>query len=111
MRALILSSAALLALGSFACAQDQTLRGVYNPPGLTPSGKSFGKSGLSTPDLGALGEGPRVTIVGGASEGQTLPSGVKPAPIADRPGYGKAIVNGKRAIVDLSNNRIVQVLD
>jgi hypothetical protein len=29
----------------------------------------------------------------------------------DRPGYGTAIVNGHRSIVDLSNNRIIQVMD
>ena len=48
---------------------------------------------------------------GEPTEGQALPNGVNPAPIADRPGYGRAIVNGKRAIIDLSNNRIVQVMD
>jgi hypothetical protein len=29
----------------------------------------------------------------------------------DRPGYGKAVVNGHRVIVDLNSNRIYQVLD
>ena len=53
----------------------------------------------------------RSTIVGRAAEGQTLPSNVTPAPISDRPGYGTAIVNGHRSIIDLSNNRIIQVMD
>jgi hypothetical protein len=110
MRPLVLSCVALLGMGSLGYAQDQTLRGVYGPPGLTPSTPS-GKSTLSAPDYGAVGAGPRVTIVGEPTQGQTLPNGVNPTPIADRPGYGKAIVNGRRAIIDLSNNRIVQVLD
>ena len=62
-------------------------------------------------DSGAIGNGPRVTIVGKAVEGQTLPSNITPAPMSDRPGYGTAIVNGHRSIIDLSNNRIVQVMD
>jgi hypothetical protein len=52
-----------------------------------------------------------VTIVGKAVEGQTLPGNVTPLPMSDRPGYGTAIVNGHRSIIDLSNNRIVQVMD
>ena len=59
----------------------------------------------------AIGTGPRITIVGRAVEGQTLPSNVSPLPISDRPGYGTAIVNGHRSIIQLSNNRIVQVMD
>ena len=110
MRPLVLSFVTLLGMGSLGYAQDQTLRGVYGPPGL-PSAKSSGKSTLSTPDYGAVGAGPRVTIVGDPTQGQALPNGVNPTPIPDRPGYGRAIVNGKRAIIDLNNNRIVQVLD
>ena len=112
MRALVLSSVALLGMGSFVDAQNQpgTLRGVYGPPGLPPPAAS-GKSTLSAPDYGAIGAGPRVTVSGKPTQGQTLPSDVTPAPISDRPGYGTAIVNGKRAIVDLNSNRIVQILD
>jgi hypothetical protein len=43
--------------------------------------------------------------------GQTLPEGVKPSPIPDRPGYGRAMVNGHRAIIDMNSNRIVQFSD
>jgi Protein of unknown function (DUF1236) len=109
MRALVLSCLALFAMGSFGHAQDQTLRGVYAPPGLAPPAKSVGKSTLS--GLDAVGTGPRVTISGDPIRGQTLPNDVSPAPIPDRPGYGKAVVNGRRVIVDLNNNRIYQVLD
>jgi hypothetical protein len=109
MRPLVLSCVALLGLGSVVYAQDQ-LRGVYAPPGLPPA-KSSGKSAPSTSDFGAIGAGPRVTIFGDVTRGQTLPSDVTPAPISDRPGYGKAIINGHRTIIDLSNNRVVQVLD
>jgi hypothetical protein len=113
MRAFVVSFIALLGMGSSGFAQDQTLRGVYAPPGAAPpaaakSGKPGSFSGL---DPGAIGNGPRVTIAGRAAEGQTLPSNVTPAPMSDRPGYGTAIVNGHRSIIDLSNNRIVQVMD
>jgi hypothetical protein len=111
MRAIVLSCVALLGAASLGYAQDQTLRGVYAPPGLSPPAKSVGKSTLSTPDFGAVGTGPRVTISQEATRGQVLPSNVNPAPIPDRPGYGKAVVNGHRVIVDLNSNRIYQVLD
>jgi hypothetical protein len=93
-------------------AQDQSggLRGVYGPPASTPSTKST-KSTLSAPNYGAVGNGPRVTVSGQPTRGQTLPNDVTPAPISDRPGYGTAIVNGRRTIVDLSNNRIVQIMN
>ena len=110
MRALFLFCVPLLALGSSGYAQDQ-LRGVYGPPGSTPPPAKSGKSSFSGLDSGAIGNGPRVTILGGAAQGQTLPSNVSPAPMSDRPGYGTAIVNGHRSIIDLSNNRIVQVMD
>jgi hypothetical protein len=110
MRALVRFCVALLAMGSSSYAQDQ-LKGVYNPPGWVPPAAKSGKPASSALDTGAIGNGPRVTIVGGAAEGQTLPSNVTPAPISDRPGYGTAIVNGHRSIIDLSNNRIIQVMD
>ena len=110
MRALVLFCVAVLAMGSSGYAQDQ-LKGVYGPPGSTPPAGKSGKPASSALDTGAIGNGPRVTIVGRAAEGQTLPSNVTPAPISDRPGYGTAIVNGHRSIVDLNNNRIVQVMD
>ena len=110
MRALVLFCVPLLAMGSSGYAQDQ-LKGVYNPPGWTPPAAKSGKPAAAALDSGAVGNGPRVTIVGGAAEGQTLPSNITPAPISDRPGYGTAIVNGHRSIIDLSNNRIIQVMD
>ncbi len=110
MRALVLFCGILLAMGSSSYAQDQ-LRGVFAPPGWTPPAAKSGKPAASALDSGAIGNGPRITIVGGATEGNTLPSGVTPAPMSDRPGYGTAIVNGHRSIIDLSNNRIVQVMD
>ncbi len=111
MRALILSCVVLCGAGFLAHAQDQTLRGVFAPPGAAAPASKSGTSTLSAPDFGAIGSGPRVTIFGAATQGQTLPSNVSPAPIPDRPGYGKAIVNGHRVIVDLTNNRIIRVVD
>jgi hypothetical protein len=110
MRALVLFCVTLLAMASSGYAQDQ-LKGVYAPPGLPPPAKSGKSAPTSGMEPGAIGNGPRVTIVGKAAEGQTLPSNVSPAPISDRPGYGTAIVNGHRSIIDLSNNRIIQVTD
>ena len=112
MRALALSFVALMGTASLGLAQDQTLRGVFAPPGAAPLAAP--RSG--TPATGALstspiGVGPRVTIQGGATKGQTLPNNVSPLPMPDRPGYGTAIVNGHRSIIDLSNNRIIQVMD
>jgi hypothetical protein len=111
MRALVVSFVALLATGSFGFAQDQTLRGVYAPPGALPPAAKSGNSIYSAPNYAPVGGFPRVTISGEATRGATLPSNVSPAPISDRPGYGTAIVNGRRSIIDLSNNRIVQVMD
>jgi hypothetical protein len=113
MRALFLLSLAFFGTGSLGYAQDQpgALRGVYAPPGFTPPAAKAGKSTLSAPNYGAVGNGPRVTVSGEPARGQTLPNDVSPAPISDRPGYGTAIVNGRRTIIDLSNNRIIQVLD
>ena len=111
MRALVLSFAALIAMGLPGYAQDQTLSGVYAPPGATPPAAKSGKSSYTAPDYAPVGGYPRVTISGRASRGTLLPNNVNPAPISDRPGYGTAIVNGRRSIVDLSNNRIVQVMD
>ena len=112
MRALVVSFVALMGTASLGFAQNQTLRGVFPPPGAAPPAAA--KSG--TPATGALsaspiGVGPRVTIVGKATEGQTLPDNVTPLPMPDRPGYGTAIVNGHRSIIDLNTNRIVQVTD
>jgi hypothetical protein len=109
MRALVLFCV-FMATGSLGYAQDQPLRGVYGPPGSAPPPTKSGKA--TAPNYGfAIGTGPRVTIIGKAVEGQTLPSSVSPLPISDRPGYGTAIVNGHRSIIDLNNNRIVQVMD
>ena len=111
MRALFVLCAALLAT-AYPCYAQEQLRGVYAPPGWAPpAAAKSGKPASSALDSGAIGNGPRVTIVGGAAEGNTLPSNVTPAPMSDRPGYGTAIVNGHRSIIDLTNNRIIQVMD
>jgi hypothetical protein len=113
MRAVFLLSLAFFGTASLGYAQDQpgALRGVYEPPGLTSPAAKAGKSTLSAPNYGAVGAGPRVTVPGGPARGQTLPNDVNPTPISDRPGYGTATVNGRRTIIDMSNNRVVQVLD
>jgi hypothetical protein len=129
MRAIALSAVVFVALGSFGHAQN--LKGVYGPPGSSGLGSSglgggLGGSGLggsgkssstlSAPDLGPVGGaiglgGPRVTVPGTPVQGQTLPDDVTATPLPDRPGYGAVVVNGRRAIVDLRNNRIFQISD
>lgn len=131
MRAIVSSFALVLGLVSSAYAQNQTLKGVYAPPGSAAPGFSSTGSGLgstanglptslnpsATPglpstDLGAVGNGPRVILPGGKPvQGQTLPGDVTSTPIPDRPGYGSVTVNGHRTIVDTRNNRVFQVLD
>jgi hypothetical protein len=114
MRALFLLSVVFFGTGSLGYAQDQpgALRGVFAPPGLPSSAPAkSGKPTPSAPNYGAVGNGPRVTVSGEPTQGQLLPNGVNPTPISDRPGYGSVIVNGRRAIIDLNSNRIVQVLD
>jgi len=111
MRALAMSFVVLIGTASLGLAQDETLRGVFPPPGAVPPAARSGAPAAGALSAGPIGVGPRVTIFGKAIEGQTLPHDVSPLPISDRPGYGRAIVNGHRSIIDLSNNRIVRVLD
>jgi Protein of unknown function (DUF1236) len=122
---IVLSSLGLAA--GHAQNQPQTLKGVYAPPGMSGLGSSglgssgLGSSGLgssgkssttlSAPDLGAVGVGQRFTVPGKPGRGDTLPQDVTATPIPDRPGYGAVTVNGRRVIVNLNTNRIVQTLD
>ena len=116
--AAILSLAALAALGSPALAQDSgQLRGVYGPvqswptaPGRSGAGKGA-KPTLTNPDPGPLDGGPVATVPGTVRRGTVLPGDIHPAPIAGRPGYGAAIVNGERVIVDMSTNTVFQSPD
>jgi hypothetical protein len=125
MRECVLSFVILLAAGSAAHAQNEPggLQGVYGPPE-SSSGKLRGvfappRSAPAAPlpriptgpDYGTSDRGPNVSLPGSTGVGQTLPEGVKPSPIPDRPGYGRAMVNGRRAIIDMSSNRIVQFSD
>ncbi len=125
MRAIIPFTIVLFSLGlatqGYGQNQSQTLKGVYAPPGMSGLGSSglgssgagsSGKSsGLSAPDLGAVGVGQRFIVPGKPGRGDTLPQDVSATPIPDRPGYGAVTVNGRRLIVNLNTNRIVQVLD
>jgi hypothetical protein len=110
MRKIVLSLVALFGMGTAGFAQ-----GVYAPPGPAwPTAPGSGKSckaskpTLEAPNYGPLDGGPAVTVNGTVSQGTQLPNDVSPTPIPDRPGYGAAIVNGHRAIVDLNSNSVVQ---
>ncbi len=123
MRRFVLSLVTLLASGFAGYAQNNTLQGVYGPPqsGLgtlrgvyaPPQPAPFPTlpSTVAAPDYNVSERGPDVSMPGPVQPGQTLPEGVKPSPIPGRPGYGRAVVNGRSAIIDMSNNRIVQFSD
>ena len=53
MRALVVSFVALLGTGSLGFAQDQSLRGVYGPPGAAPPPAKSGKSAPSGLEVSA----------------------------------------------------------
>jgi Protein of unknown function (DUF1236) len=113
MRAFLLFLPVFLGLACSGHAQNQpgTLKGVYGPPGSSALGASSKSSStLSGPNV-PVGGAPSVTVSGTPVQGQTLPSDVTPTPIPDRPGYGRVVVNGRRAIVDLNTNRIFQISD
>jgi hypothetical protein len=84
------------------------LRGVYGSPQSAPAAPL--SSTLSAPD-NAPERGPTVSLPGSPAVGQSLPEGVNPTPIQGRPGYGRAQVNGRPAIIDMGDNRIVQYSD
>ena len=86
------------------------LQGVYGPPGSAAPASTL-KSTLTAPDYGTSERGPEVSLPGSAAPGRTLPQDVKPSPIPDRPGYGRAVVNGRPAIIEMNDNRIVQYSD
>lgn len=119
MRRLVLSLAASFIATSVAHAQQKStlapafssgsgqLRGVYGPPqSAVPTSSSLTGSSSTTSD-----NVPNVTMPGEAQVGQALPQGVIASPMSDRPGYGRAIVNGRNAIVDTNSNQIVQFSD
>ena len=125
MRRFVLSLVTLFAAGSAGLAQNDSggLQGVYGPPQSTP-GHLRGVYGpqqttplprlpstITAPDYGTAERGPSVSLPGGGAAGDELPDGVKPSPIPDRPGYGRAMVNDRPAIIDLNTNRIVQYSD
>jgi hypothetical protein len=113
MRQFVSSLFILILAGSAGYAQN--LEGVYSPP-VSSTGHLRGIFGApqSAPAAayGAPGPVPSVRLPGsGDVVGQVLPEGVKPSPMPDRPGYGRATVNGHSAIVDMGSNRIVQYSD
>ena len=124
MRRIILSLAVVLAATSAGYAQqNSTLRGVYGPPELAAGSlrgvyappQSAAPTSLPTtitgPSSATSDSVPSFTVSGAAAVGQELPQGVTAAPMSDRPGYGRVIVNGHSAIVDTNDNRIVQLSD
>jgi hypothetical protein len=82
------------------------LSGVYGPgesaSPIPPASTASGNGAT------AQGNGPNVSINGFANVGTVLPFGTNSTPLDDRPGYGVATVNGRRAIIDRSTNRIYE---
>jgi len=85
------------------------LRGVYGPP-QSPAPASL-PTALAAPSSSTSDAIPTVSLPGKVEAGQSLPQGVTPSPISDRPGYGRAVVNGRSAVIDMNDNRIVQFSD
>ena len=121
MRLFLLSLVLFLEAVSGCYAQNDagTLKGVYGPPP-SSAGRLGGvfvppqsaplpslPSTVTAPDYEAE-RGPSVTLPGDVAVGRALPDDVNPAPIPGRPGYGRAVVNGSSAIIDLGSNRIVE---
>lgn len=111
--------------GSFGKPEATTgsLRGVYGPPssaagalpGVYPPTQPSYPTQLPTtiagPSSSLSDSVPNVTLSGTADVGQSLPAGTKPTPIPDRPGYGRAVVNGRNAVVDMNSLQIFQLGD
>jgi hypothetical protein len=105
--------ATLLTIPSLGYAQEDpsASRGVFAPNKPTvavPHERTFtlpGHGQISVPDH------PVVGVPGPALAGQVVPSVIIPTPIPGQPGYGTAMVNGRRAIIQQGTNRIVQFLD
>ena len=128
MRKFVLSLVVLLEMGAAGSAQDQ-LQGVYGPPSAAPGslGGVYGSpqaapalprtlpnrlpKTVSAPNYEAEASGPAISVPGVAKEGVALPASIKLTPIPGRAGYGAAVVNGHRAVVDLTSHRIFQLLD
>ncbi len=122
MRRFVLSLAVLFVAASVGHAQQKStllpafsssgsgqLRGVYGPPqSAAPTSLPTTITGSSSATSDSV---PNVTMPGDAQVGQALPQGVTSAPMSDRPGFGRAIVNGRNAIVDTNSNQIVQFSD
>ena len=127
MRKFVLSLVVLLEMGAAVSAQDQ-LRGVYGPPSAAPGslGGVYGSpqapslprtlpnkfpNTVSAPNYEAEASGPAISVPGVAQRGVALPASIKLTAIPGRPGYGAAVVNGHRAVIDLNTHRIFQLLD
>jgi len=114
MRRIMLSLVAFGGLGSAAFAQTVDLpTGVHPPTGPAwPTPKAANaktaKPMLQEMDLGRMDGGPIVTVPGTVAQGTMLPNEVRPTPIPDRPGYGQAVVNGHRAIIDMNTHTVFQ---
>ncbi len=121
MRRFVLSLAVSFVAMSVAHAQQQStlqpafssgpaqLRGVYGPPqSAAPTSLPTTITGSSSTTSDSV---QNITMPGEAQVGQALPQGFTASPMSDRPGYGRAIVNGRNAIVDTNSNQIVQFSD
>ena len=114
MRAIVLSVCVLCGLGSSGYAQNQNAQGRLRSPWVVGIGRArqvVGRPLLLAGQCAHWRRSPRITVPGDPVQGQTLPNDVTPTPIPDRPGYGRVVINGRRAIIDLNTNRIYQISD
>ena len=86
------------------------LRGVYGAAA-QPTPLPTLPNTVVAPDYGISERGPDVSMPGHVKPGESLPEGVKASPIPGRPGYGRVVINGRPAIIDMGDSRVVQFSD
>lgn len=129
MRWLYLPLVAMFTIVSAAHAQNDphALRGVFGP-GQSADDSAVGR-GIAGPGQGSvpvpaqppaaltrrldanIPSQPAVSVPGPAAAGQALPFSIIPTPVPGQPGYGSAMINGRRAIIEQGTNRIVRYVD
>ena len=126
MRWLYLPLVAMFTIVSAAHAQNDphALRGVFGP-GQSAADSVVGR-GIVRPAVPVpaqppaaltrrldanIPSQPAVSVPGPAAAGQALPFSIIPTPVPGQPGYGSAMINGRRAIIEQGTNRIVRYVD
>ena len=115
MRQLVFLFLTVLAAESAALAQNELgpTQGVHAPPQSSTGNLRgvFAPPQSAFPTRPVYGTPVPSLSLPSAQVGDLLPEGVNASPMPDRPGYGRATINGRPAIIDMGSNRIVQYSD